>query len=50
MSGVAMDKLLKFVYSGSIDLFGCELSHLTELAKAAEKVCMQFFGNLNVEF
>jgi hypothetical protein len=38
MGSTAMQKLLKFMYSGSIDLSGCEAKVITELVNAAEKV------------
>jgi hypothetical protein len=38
MGSTAMQKLLKYMYSGWIDLCGCEAEVISELVIAAEKV------------
>jgi hypothetical protein len=38
MGSTAMQKLLEFMYSGSMDFSGCEAEVIAELVIAAEKV------------
>jgi hypothetical protein len=38
IGGDAMDRLLKFIYLGFIDMTGCEAQTIVELVDASEKV------------